>query len=82
VLEQGCAEFSNIQRLGQTRFPKGKIGAAFEEVRRMLEREGIIEESSYPNRPITQGSFGCIIKAILTFMAQLVLGTEKTGRIM
>lgn len=82
VLEEGCAEFSNIQRLGQIRFPKGKIGAAFEEVRRVLEREGIIEESSYPNRPIAQRSFGSIIKAILTFMAQLVLGTEKTGRIM
>ncbi|MGA2281561.1 MAG: TIR domain-containing protein [Verrucomicrobiota bacterium] len=43
VLEEGCDEFSNIQGLGQIRFPKGKIKAAFEEVRRVLEREGLIE---------------------------------------
>lgn len=46
LLEEGCAEFSNIQGLGQIRFPKDKIGAAFEEVRRVLEREGLIEESN------------------------------------
>ena len=33
LLEEGCTEFSNIQGLGQIRFPKGRIGAAFEEVR-------------------------------------------------
>ncbi|HEX8470883.1 MAG TPA: TIR domain-containing protein [Brevundimonas sp.] len=43
LLEEGCAEFSNIQGLGQIRFPTGKISAAFEEVRRVLEREGLIE---------------------------------------
>lgn len=42
VLEEGCAEFSNIQGLGQIRFPKEKIGAVFEEVRRVLEREGLV----------------------------------------
>lgn len=42
LLEEGCAEFSNVQGLGQIRFPKGKIAAAFEEVRRVLEREGLI----------------------------------------
>lgn len=42
LLEEGCREFSNIQGLGQIRFPKGNIGAAFEEVRRLLEREGLI----------------------------------------
>lgn len=41
LLEEGCAEFSNIQGLGQIRFPKGSIGACFEEVRRVLEREGL-----------------------------------------
>jgi hypothetical protein len=41
LLEDGCAEFSNIQGLGQIRFPKGRIGAAFEEVRLVLEREGL-----------------------------------------
>jgi len=42
LLEDGCEEFSNIAGLGQIRFPKGKIGAEFEEVRRVLEREGIV----------------------------------------
>lgn len=40
LLEEGCEEFSNIQGLGQIRFPKGNIPASFEEVRRVLEREG------------------------------------------
>jgi predicted nucleotide-binding protein len=39
LLEEGCEEFSNIHGLGQIRFPAGKIDAAFEEVRRVLERE-------------------------------------------
>lgn len=43
LLEEGCDEFSNIQGLGQIRFPKGKISAVFEEIRRVLEREGLIE---------------------------------------
>ncbi len=42
VLEQGCTEFSNIAGLSQLRFPKGNISACFEEVRRVLEREGIV----------------------------------------
>lgn len=42
VLEEGCEQFSNIEGLGQIRFPKGNISAAFEEVRRVLEREGLI----------------------------------------
>lgn len=42
LLEEGCKEFSNIQGLGQIHFPKGNIAAAFEEVRRVLEREGLI----------------------------------------
>ena len=43
VLEEGCETFSNIEGLGQIRFPKGSIGAQFEEIRRVLEREGLIE---------------------------------------
>jgi predicted nucleotide-binding protein len=43
LLEDGCAEFSNIQGLGQIRFPKGNIAASFEEVRRVLEREGLVD---------------------------------------
>lgn len=43
LLEEGCEEFSNIQGLGQIRFQKGNISAAFEEIRLVLEREGLIE---------------------------------------
>lgn len=42
LLEDGCEEFSNIQGLGQIRFPKGNMKAAFEEIRQLLEREGLI----------------------------------------
>jgi predicted nucleotide-binding protein len=45
LLEEGCAEFSNIQGLGQFRFPKDNISAAFEEVRRVLEREGLLPDA-------------------------------------
>jgi predicted nucleotide-binding protein len=43
LLEEGCEEFSNIQGLGQIRFPKGNISAIFEDIRQVLEREGIVE---------------------------------------
>lgn len=43
LLEEGCEGFSNIEGLGQIRFPKGNIKAVFDEVRRVLEREGILE---------------------------------------
>jgi predicted nucleotide-binding protein len=39
LLEEGCEEFSNIHGIGQIRFPKGNIGAKFEEIRQVLERE-------------------------------------------
>ena len=42
LLEDGCEEFSNIVGLSQIRFPKGNISAVFEEIRRVLEREGMI----------------------------------------
>lgn len=42
LLEEGCEEFSNIQGLGQIRFPKGNLGARFEKIREVLEREGLI----------------------------------------
>jgi predicted nucleotide-binding protein len=44
LLEEGCEEFSNIQGLGQIRFPKGNISAVFEEIRRVLERENLVDE--------------------------------------
>ncbi len=43
VLEESCNEFSNIQGLGQIRFPSGSIASCFEEIRRVLEREGVID---------------------------------------
>jgi predicted nucleotide-binding protein len=42
LLEEGCEEFSNIQGLGQIRYPKGNISAVFEDIRQVLEREGIL----------------------------------------
>jgi hypothetical protein len=42
LLEQGCTEFSNIHGLGQIRFPKQNIKAIFEDVRAVLEREGLL----------------------------------------
>jgi predicted nucleotide-binding protein len=42
LLEEECEEFSNIQGLGQIRFPKGNIKAVFEDVRQILEREGLV----------------------------------------
>lgn len=46
LLEEGCEEFSNIQGLGQIRFPKGNIAAKFEEIRQVLEREGVLDAPS------------------------------------
>jgi predicted nucleotide-binding protein len=46
LLEEGCAEFSNIYGLTQIRFPQGNIGASFEEIRRVLERETIIPKNN------------------------------------
>jgi predicted nucleotide-binding protein len=45
LLEEGCQEFSNIHGLSQIRFPKGDILAKSEEVRRVLEREGLLENN-------------------------------------
>ena len=42
LLEDGCNEFSNIMGLGQIRFPKGKILAASEDIRQVLEREKLL----------------------------------------
>jgi hypothetical protein len=43
MLEEGCEEFSNIEGLGQLRFPKNNIRAAFHDVQLILEREGLVE---------------------------------------
>ncbi|MER8979448.1 TIR domain-containing protein [Mesorhizobium sp. M0870] len=42
LVEEGCETFSNIEGLGQIRFPKGNINAKVDEIRKVLEREGII----------------------------------------
>jgi predicted nucleotide-binding protein len=43
--EEGCEEFSNIKGLVQIEFPRGNIMAVSEEIRRTLEREGLISKS-------------------------------------
>lgn len=43
MVEDTCEPFSNIDGLGQLRFPKGRIEAVFEDVRAVLEREGMLE---------------------------------------
>jgi len=42
LLEYGCEEFSNVYGIGQIRFPAKDILAASEEIRRVLEREGLL----------------------------------------
>lgn len=42
LLEEGCSEFSNIQGLGQIRFPRDNIKAAFDEIRAVIEREHLL----------------------------------------
>jgi len=45
LLEDGCEGFSNIAGLTWIPFPPGRIEAAFEDVRRVLEREGLLSVS-------------------------------------
>lgn len=52
LLEEGCEEFSNIQGLVQLRFPPGNIMAVSEEVRRTLEREGVISSAQASRSPV------------------------------
>lgn len=42
LLEQGCEEFSNIEGIGQIRYPRGNINAAFDEIRQILRRERVL----------------------------------------
>jgi predicted nucleotide-binding protein len=42
LVEDGCEEFSNIHGLGQIRFPRSNLAAKFEDIRAVLEREGLI----------------------------------------
>ena len=43
LLEKDCEGFSNIEGLGQIRFSKGNIKGAFEDIRQVLEREGLLQ---------------------------------------
>jgi predicted nucleotide-binding protein len=43
LLEAGCEEFSNIVGVGHIPFEKGNIASCFPKIRRVLEREGILE---------------------------------------
>lgn len=43
LLEHGCQEFSNIHGISQIRFTAGRMREVFEEIRGVLEREGIIK---------------------------------------
>lgn len=45
LLEEGCEGFSNIAGLTHLGFPKGNIRAVSEEIRRVLEREGVLAPS-------------------------------------
>jgi hypothetical protein len=46
VLDEACEEFSNIHGLGQIRFASGNIAGCFEEIRKLLEREGLLLPAS------------------------------------
>lgn len=43
LLEDGCARFSNIDGLTYIGFPKDRIEASFEAIRKVLRREGLIK---------------------------------------
>jgi predicted nucleotide-binding protein len=42
LLEDGCQEFSNIHGIQQIRFKKGDLHAKREDIRHVLEREGLL----------------------------------------
>lgn len=42
LLEEGCQEFSNITGLSQLRYPANRISAVYEDLRQVLEREGLL----------------------------------------
>ncbi len=42
LLQDGCKTFSNLDGTIWVPFPKGRIAACFEEIRRVLEREGVL----------------------------------------
>lgn len=47
LLEDDCSEFSNIHGITQLRFPKENIQATYEELRKVLEREGVLSAEKH-----------------------------------
>lgn len=47
LLEDGCSEFSNIHGITQLRFPKENIQAIYEDLRKVLEREGVLSAEKH-----------------------------------
>lgn len=45
LLEEGCHEFSNIHGLSHIPFSRGQVFSTFEEIRKVLEREKIVDAS-------------------------------------
>ena len=48
LLEEGCEKFSNNAGLGHINFPRNNIRAAFQDVREVLERAGILNSGTTP----------------------------------
>jgi len=46
LLEEGCTLFSNVHGLTYIKFQQGNIRAAFEDIRNVLSREGLIESKN------------------------------------
>lgn len=56
LLEEGCAQFSNIHGLNHISFPKGQLSPAFEQIRHVLERESVHSSSVSMQRSTTVGN--------------------------
>jgi predicted nucleotide-binding protein len=50
LLEEGCERFSNTQGIVHIQFPKGNILAKKDDIRRVLEREGILSNQADPGQ--------------------------------
>jgi predicted nucleotide-binding protein len=44
LVEEGCGTFSNIDGLGYVSFPVGRIESIFQDLRQVLEREGLVKD--------------------------------------
>lgn len=54
LLEEGCAQFSNIHGLTHIAFPKGNLEPAFEKIRQVLERESTQSVASQSSQTPTR----------------------------